>query len=365
MRDGRGRLTGIVQETAIATLPDLLNEFAKRTDRKALAAIDRALEAAYATAWSLGIVGVCSVDEAASLRHLQRHHREGRLGIRFVHAIPLANLRRAAELGLCTGLGDDWLRVGAVKIFSDGALGSQTAYMFDAYPGRPGLPRSCRCLRGDALKETVVAAARRGWAVWVHAIGDRAVHDAIAAIGAARRVELTPLHHRIEHVQCIRPADVRRMARLGIAASVQPCHLMGDIATAERHWPRARRNTYAFRRLLDAGVTLAAGSDVPIESIDPRRSFFGAVCRTDEKGEPAGGWFAAQKVTAEEVLRAFTIGAAASVGRCLPAGTIAPGAPADLTIWGEDPLSAAPEALRDVPIAGCVVGGQVHLSQGA
>ena len=361
LRDSRGRPTGIVQEAAINLLPDPVRDFARAGDPAARRTIDRALDQAYRIAWSLGIVGIHTLDDDVSLFHLQRHRREQRLGIRVVHAIPLANLEHATALGLRSSIGDDWLRIGAVKIFADGALGSQTAYMFSAYPNRPGY-HGVPVLVGDPLKETVVNAARRGWAVCIHAIGDRAVHDAISAIAAARRVEDSFLPHRIEHAQCMRVADVRRMARHRIIASVQPCHVIGDIPTADRHWPRARRNAYPFRRLLDAGVTLAAGSDVPIESLDPRRSFFAATCRTDTDGNPPGGWFPDEKITAEQVMRAFTVGAAAAANLLPPAGSLAPGAPADLTIWQNDPLTVPPKELLDVGIRGCVVAGQVHLT---
>ncbi|MBU0618326.1 MAG: amidohydrolase [Planctomycetes bacterium] len=361
LRDSRGRPTGIVQEAAVDLLPDPVWEFAERADAAAVRAIDHALEQAYRVAWSHGIVGVHAADGAASLTHLQRQHRERRLGIRVVHAIPLANLPHAKELGLRTGLGDQWLRLGAVKVFADGALGSQTAYMFRPYPDSGG-HCGVAVTAGRELCEVAVDAARSGWALWIHAIGDRAVHEAIAAIAAARRVERTPLVHRIEHVQCARPADIGRMARLGIVASVQPAHIMGDIRTAQRHWPRASRNAYAFRSMVEAGVTLAMGSDVPVESIDPRRSLFGAVTRTDEQGNPKGGWYPGQRLSVRQVLQGFTSGAAAAVGGPPLAGTLAPGAPADLTLWHDDPLAARPEELLNLRVAGCVVDGQLHLN---
>ena len=364
LRDARGRPTGIVQEAGVDLLPDPVREFAERTDAPAVRAIDRALEQTYQAAWSLGIVGVHAVDGPTSLTHLQRHHRERRLGVRVVHAIPVNNLPHAKELGLRTGLGDQWLRLGAVKIFADGALGSQTAYMFRPYPhsaGHCGIPVTA----GQELREIAVAAARNGWALWIHAIGDRAVHEAIMAIAAARRVERPPLPHRIEHAQCARPADIRKMARLGIIASVQPSHILGDIRTAERHWPRASQNAYAFRSMIDAGVTLAMGSDVPVESIDPRRSLFGAVVRMDEQGYPQGGWHAEQRLSAAQVLRGYTKGATAAGGGSKLAGTLAPGAPADLTLWHDDPLTAPPQTLLDIRIAGCMVDGQLHLTDHA
>lgn len=364
LRDTRGRPTGIVQETALYDLPDPLREFALRTDAPAIRTVGRALDAGYRAAWRLGIVGVHVMDDAPSLLHLQRHHADDHLGLRIMHAIQLADLDHALALGLRSGLGDTWLRLGGVKIFSDGALGSQTAYMFDPYPGKGdyhGVPVTA----GEELKESVCRAARHGWASWVHAIGDRAVHETIDAIVAAQRVATTPLPHRIEHVQCIRPRDIRRMSRAGIIASVQPCHLLGDIDTANRHWPRARRNTYPFRRLLDASVTLASGSDLPIESIDPRRSLFAATMRTTEQGQPPEGWFPQQRISTEEALRAFTRGAAVASGGSAAAGTLRPGAPADLTIWAEDPVRAAPESLLDIGVVGCVIHGQVHLTEHA
>ncbi len=361
LRDRHGRPTGIVQESAIDSLPDPLRDFARQTGAESQRAIDRALAAAYRVAWAHGIVGVHSMDDGVSASHLQRHHAERRLGVRVVHAIPLANLAQACELGLRSGVGDDWLRIGGIKIFADGALGSQTAYMFAPYPER-GVYRGVPVLVGDELCDTVRHLTQHGWAAWIHAIGDRAVHDAIRAISAARRLAAGALPHRIEHAQCVRPSDVRAMARARIVASVQPCHLLADIPIADRHWPRARRNAYPLRSLLDAGVTLAAGSDVPIEALDPRRSLFAATTRTDEDGQPADGWFARQRITTAAVLRAFTRGAALSVGRPPPAGTLSPGAPADLTLWADDPLRVDPRELLDVGIVGCVVDGQMHLA---
>ena len=361
LRDDRGRPTGIVQETAVNLLPNPLRELAADRSGDAYRLIDGALDDAYRIARSMGLVGVHSMDDGPSLFHLQRHHAERRLGLRVVHAVALADLDAACQLGLRSGLGDAWLRIGGVKIFADGALGSQTAYMFEPYPGRGdfcGIP----VVAGEELARTVCRAAAAGWAAWIHAIGDRAVHDAVMAISAARRVNTAPLPHRVEHTQCIRPADAGRMARAGIIASVQPCHLPGDVATANRHWPRARRNAYCFRRLLDAGVMLACGSDVPIESLDPRRSLFGAAHRTDEQGAPAGGWFPRERITVEETLRGFTIGAAAASGAATGSGTLTVGAAGDLTVWERDPVRTPSAALREIGVRGCIIDGQLHLN---
>lgn len=360
-RNATGELTGLIRETAIELLPDPVRLLAGENTPAAHRVIDRALYRAYERAWAHGITAVHSMDDGLSLTHLQRHHARGALGLRVVHAIPLAELPAARRLGLRSGLGDRWLRLGGVKIFSDGALGSQTAYMFDAYPGRPGYC-GVPVISGDPLRAAVAEAVAAGWCVWIHAIGDRAVKETVDALVSTRRDSgaSLPMPHRIEHAQCVRPADARRMARAGIIASVQPCHIPGDIATAQRHWPRAQRNAYPFRRLLDAGAILAAGSDIPVESIDPRRSLHGAVCRTDESGQPAGGWVATERLSVSETLWAFTRGAAASVGLSEPAGTLRPGAAADATVWDDDPLAAAPGELLQLGLRGAIVAGSVH-----
>jgi predicted amidohydrolase YtcJ len=357
LRDPRGRPTGIVQEAAIDTLPNPLRDFAARQDAEATRLIDRALRRAYRAAWACGIVGVHTMDDAASLFHLQRHRVSGELGLRVVHAVPLRDFPAARQLGLRSGLGDEWLRLGGIKIFADGALGSQTAYMLKPYPGRGGYC-GVPVIAGEELREAVREITRCGWASWIHAIGDRAAREAVAAIAAAGSATIP---HRIEHAQCVRPADMRRMAQARIVASVQPCHLLGDISNADIHWPKARRYAFPLRAFEEAGVTLAAGSDVPIESLDPRRSLSAATNRTDEQGRPAGGWFPQQRLSIRAALRAFTQGAASAISGLNGPGALEVGAPADLTLWAADPLAARPEELLDIGIRGCMVGGRMHL----
>ncbi len=357
-RDADGQPTGILKERALDLVPDPVRDLALRTDNRSVSATQRALLVAAAVARSFGLTAVHSMDDGPSLAHFQRARLTGHLGLRVVHAVQLRDLDSAVALGLRSGFGDEWLRLGGLKIFSDGALGSQTAYMFDDYPGRPGY-RGEPVVAGDALREAVRRATMAGWAVWVHAIGDRAVSETIDAIASVKPARGLPVPHRIEHAQCVRPRDARRMARLGIIASVQPCHIPGDIATAERHWPTARRFAFPLRTLVQAGVTLAAGSDVPVETIDPRRSLWAATCRTDDAGQPAGGWFPSQRLTLAEALAAFTTGAARAEGR--GPDLFSPGARADFTLWDEDPFDVTSADLRAVPVAGCVIDGRVFL----
>ncbi|MBK8915661.1 MAG: amidohydrolase [Phycisphaerales bacterium] len=364
-RDARGEPSGIVLEAALDALPNPLAELAHSPAPADQRLVEGALARATGVARRLGFTGVHVLDDAASIRTFQRLRRAGELRLRIAHSVPFDLRAQAYALGLGSGVGDPWFRLAAIKIFSDGTLGSQTALMLDDYPGRPGY-RGVGVVHGATLREAVREAVAHGWCVWVHAIGDRAVRETIDAIESAKRVgrsgpraraAIPP--HRIEHAQCTQPADVRRMARLGIVASVQPCHLIGDIATADRHWPVARRRAFPLASLRDAGVTLAMGSDVPVESIDPRRSFFAAMCRQDERGAPRAGWFPRQRITAADVLRGFTQGAAESLGDASPAGTLRPGAVADLALWGADPLRWSAGDWLQMPILGSMLAEEL------
>ncbi|QOJ15512.1 MAG: amidohydrolase [Planctomycetia bacterium] len=385
-RDSSGQPDGIVLEAALDALPNPLAALANSAAPEDQRIVEAALTRATGIARRLGFTGVHVLDDAASIRTFQRLRRSGARGLRIAHSVPFDLRAQVYATGLGSGIGDSWFRLAAIKIFSDGTLGSQTALMLDDYPARPGY-RGVGVVHGEALREAVREAVGQGWCVWVHAIGDGAVRETIDAIESATRAgagagggrsrseravtrlsssarrtvrahaSLPP--HRIEHAQCTRPADVRRMARLGIVASVQPCHLIGDIATADRHWPDARRFAFPLASLRDAGVTLAMGSDVPVESIDPRRSFHAAIRRQDETAAPQRGWFPRERITAVDVLRGFTQGAAESLGDPSPAGTLMPGAPADLTLWGTDPFRRADGDWLEMPILGSILADEL------
>jgi predicted amidohydrolase YtcJ len=261
-------------------------------------------------------------------------------------------------MGLKTGFGDDFLWIGGIKLFADGALGSQTAYMYSSYPGRRGYCGVATSV-GKALRDQVAQAARAGLASWIHAIGDRANHEALMALAGARRVEPTRLIHRVEHAQCVRSADVRRFARLGVIASMQPCHLPGDIALADRYWPRARQRAYPFRSLLTAGAPLAFGSDVPVETMDPIFGIHAAVNRQDRDGQPAGGWYPAERSTVRQALAAYTVGAARAGGRGGRMGRLSPGVAADIVLLSEDVLRVPARHIKDLRVVATVFDGRV------
>lgn len=324
-----------------------------------------AVLAAQAELHSLGITGIHSlpgllVPEPDPLPVLQRIHAAGRLTLRVLQHLRLDCLEHASALGLRSGFGDDHLRIGAVKMFLDGALGSRTAWMRAPYQDGSGC--GVRTLAPDDFRDAVTRAARAGLATAVHAIGDAAVALALDVL-ADSTLRVAALPHRIEHLQCCPPERLADVARAGIVASVQPAHLITDWPIADRHWgPERSRTTYAFGSLLRAGAVLAFGSDAPVEPVDPRRGLYAAVTRQDLDGRPPDGWFALERIDMAAALHAFTVGPALASGVADRQGRLEPGCYADFAAWDRDPFTIPP---ADLPVMRCLtaaVDGEIVFS---
>jgi predicted amidohydrolase YtcJ len=314
-----------------------------------------------------GITGIHNIEGEHSLRLLQRLHRGGELGLRALLYIPRDVLPDAVRLGLEAGFGDDYLKFAGIKLFMDGALGSQTAAMLDPYEGQPG-NRGLLTLTDEETARTVGEAAANGVGVAIHAIGDRAVRTALDGIEAHLRKRtvdeeaarpITARRFRLEHVQLAAESDIARMVRLGVTASVQPFHAVVDRDTAERHWGRRHARAYAYQTLRAAGVPLALGSDVPVDTCDPLRVLHAAVMRRDDATPERDPWLPREALTVAEALHAYTIGAATAGGQEAHQGMLAPGKLADMVVLGEDPFSLPPEHLASLEVVATFVGGEV------
>jgi predicted amidohydrolase YtcJ len=273
--------------------------------------------------------------------------RDG-LTLRVWQSLPWQKLPELESLGLRSGLGDDRLRLGYLKVFMDGTLGSQTAWMLAG--------SGVRITSREELEEIVRSASRAGWPVGVHAIGDRANREALAAFEATRD-EWAPLglRQRIEHAQCLAPADLPRFAELGVTCSVQFSHAPSDRDLADRLWAEVLAGSYAYRSLLDSGAVLANGSDAPIEELDPWAGIVAGVLRTlDER--PA--WHPEQAVSVEEALVATTVNPAWLARDERRRGKLLPGYLADLVVLDRDPLEVPPDELADVRVIATMVGGR-------
>jgi predicted amidohydrolase YtcJ len=349
-----GAPTGVLLEHAVALAEPHLPVDSPAEVRAAL------LEA-QAELHRLGLTGVHSV-EVTGLEDFAALEQDGLLRLRVLQAIPLVRLEAAIEVGLRSGFGSDRLRVGGVKMFLDGALGSRTAWMREPYEGSDD--RGIRTLEPAAFRDAVQRAAAAGIATTVHAIGDAAVELAIDVLSRTPRPAALP--HRIEHVQLCPPELWDAMGRSGVVASMQPVHLLTDVPAVERHWGAARaRGAYAFGPLARAGAVLAFGSDAPVETPDPRQGLFAAVRRVARDGSHPGAWHPENAVDAEAALRAYTEGPAAAAGVEATRGRLLPGCDADLVAWDRDPLGCDPEALPELRCLLTMVAGEVvHRSDG-
>lgn len=347
-----GEPTGILRENAqqllLAAVPPTGESARREAALEAQAALHR-----------LGVTGVHCV-EPDSLGVFEALRAADRLRLRVLQALPLAGLEDAIRLGLRSGFGGEWIRIGGVKMFLDGALGSRTALLREPYEGTDD--RGVSTLPPAEFREAVRRGSAAGLAMTVHAIGDAAVDLALDVLAREGRPFDGSMPHRIEHVQLVAPERLGDAGAAGIVCSVQPSHLMTDWRAADRHWGTRARTAYPFRSLAAGGATLAFGSDMPVEPPDPRHGLYAAVTRRDLAGEPAGGWVPEERITAVEALAAYTVGPAAAAGDPRQ-GRLEPGALADVVAWDRDPLAASPEELLEMACVLTVVGGDVVWSE--
>lgn len=354
-RDAAGRPTGIFFEDAIGLVAD-------RIPRPTPDDIAGAMRQAQRYCWSVGLTGLHDFDGRDCFLALQMLRETGDLGLRIVKNVPVYRLEHALGVGLRSGFGDDWLRIGGVKIFADGALGSRTAALIAPYEGEPE-NRGIVVTDKEDMLEKARRAAMGGLSVTVHAIGDKANHDVLDVYDLLRREEKAQnrgrLRHRIEHVQLLHPSDLDRLGKLNIIASMQPIHATSDMEMADRYWGSRAQHSYAWRTMLDSGALVVFGSDAPVERIDPLPGIHAAVTRQRADGSPGpNGWYPEQRLTLDETLFAFTKAAALTAGQEQKQGMIAPGMLADLTVFEQDLFEVSPNEIPNVGIAGTMVGGE-------
>ncbi len=350
-RDTEGEPTGLVRENAMAL-------FGKGIGQDDEEIPEASLMQAIALAHRAGLTAIHNVEGPNALRAWQSLHSHGKLKLRVVHAIPYTNLEHARALGLQRGLGDEWLRLQAVKMFADGSLGSQTAEMREPFVGsdKRGMAVMDRATMLQLAREAVSAPLD----VWIHAIGDAAITRVLDIYESLRGEGYADAILRIEHAQHLDPSDLPRFARLNVVASMQPIHQPSDMKMADELLGPARaRYAYAFNSSRQAGVTLAFGSDCPVERFEPLRGIYAAVTRQNEAGEPREGWYPEQRLSVEVAVEGFTLGAARAAGDGEYAGTLSVGKRADAVILSQDIFEIPPREILQTEIDYTIVGGEV------
>ena len=343
-RDGAGNPTGVLREQAAWQFRD---RFLTVDDADVRDAMAEGIRVAHAR----GLVAVHDKDGGQrALEHWQALAARRKLSLRVWQSLPVDRVKELQELGVRSGFGDDFLRVGYLKVFMDGALGSATAWRLDG--------SGTQLLERESLAEIVREAAAAGFPVAVHAIGDAANREALAGLADSRAAwNDRGLRPRIEHAQLLDPDDLPRFAELGVAASVQFSHAPTDRELADAAWPN-HQGAYAYRSLAETGALLVNGSDAPVEPLNP----WGGVCAgVNRTLDSRPGWRTEQALTIQQALAATTVAAPWLEGAEHRRGRLIPGMLADLVVVDRDPFSVPAEQLPSITIVATMVGGRwVH-----
>jgi predicted amidohydrolase YtcJ len=360
-RDAGGEPSGVLRESAVRPLR-ALEERAAAATGDPLALLAEAAAALHA----LGVTAVHDFERGeAPFRLMEQFARGARSDpgarLRVVQCVGPEDLERVASLRLRSGDGDDAFRVGAVKLFADGTLGSRTAAMLEPYEGSDA--SGIEVLTPDDLGAHIAAARAAGFAVAIHAIGDRACRNALDAFEHAQ-ARATPhaVSDRIEHAQLVSAADLPRFAALGVAASMQPLHCTSDALLARRHWGDRCRNAYPWRALLESGAALAFGSDAPVEPPTAAAALSAACTRVTTAGDVFEG---SQCITLDQALTAHIEGGARLAGAWPRLGSLRAGSIADLVIWDRDLHQIPASRLREARPSCTLTDGIVVHPRGA
>ena len=353
VRDTTGRPTGILREQA----QHLLDEIKARPSASACRA---AVREGIRHVHRVGVTGFHDCEDEQAFIIFQELAEAGELACRVLMHLAVDNLDAAIQVGLRSGFGNDRLRIGGLKMFVDGALGSRSAYMLEPFTGEPA-NRGIVVTDRATLEKLVCQASAAGISATVHAIGDAANRQALDALAVARSQAFDRrLRHRIEHAQLVNLADIPRFAELDLIASMQPQHATADIDLVERYWTGERvAGVYAWRKLLNAGARLTFGSDAPVEMLNPLLGIHAAVTRRRADGYPGPeGWRSEECLTVEEAVRGFTLGAAYASGEENLKGTLAPGKLADLVVLSQDIFTIPPMDIAETQVEATLFDGR-------
>lgn len=362
-RDKNGNPTGILKDAATALVERVMPPLSP--DEK-----ERALQAAMHEAAIHGVTSVQNMADAAEDRsqpvlfhEFQKIEAKGRLTVRIYEALPVRDFKMLADPGIVAPFGGPRLRIGNLKAFADGALGSQTAWMDQPFVNNPAYSgiASPDLLNIEQFYEALRQADRAGLQISIHAIGDRA-NRTILDLYVRLTNENGPADRRlrIEHAQHLHPEDYARFAKLGVIASMQPYHAIDDGRWAATLLGAQRiRSSYAWKSLLDAGATLAFGSDWPVAPLDPVMGIYAAATRCTLDGKNPHGWIPEQRITVAQAVHAYTMGSAIAEHQEAVKGSIETGKLADLVVLSADIFSIPPEEIQNVKVDMTIFDGRV------
>jgi predicted amidohydrolase YtcJ len=360
LRDGSGEPTGILQEH------EAMNLVFRVTDESDPLLTRELVEGILPELRKSGITTIHDIEGLDTLQLFQQLRDAGTLNMRINMILPRQLLPdlRARRIDIASN--DSMIRVGGIKIFADGTLGSQTAAMLEGFEDNP-TNYGILAVPEEEMNELVRAAAELGLSIAIHAIGDRAAHVALNAIERAQgylaeNTGITPtrdrVRYRIEHVQLITPDDLRRMRRLGVIASVQPFHAVMDRDIAQRYWGKRARHAYAYGTMQRMGIPLALGSDAPVELFDPLRIIYAATVRSDDATRRPP-WLPNQALSVHDALWDYTMGAAYAGAEEQYKGSLAPGKLGDAVVLRENIFAVPQEKIAENGVQATILGGKI------
>jgi predicted amidohydrolase YtcJ len=365
VRDAQGNPTGALKDAAKDAVLKLIPPM---TPDQRMRAIRRALD--YAA--SLGVTSVQEMndeytDSFADIKAYGELLQHGELTTRIYVAAAISDWQQEARIGIRHAFGSTYLRIGALKGFADGSLGSRTAYFFDPYsddPANSGI-LAAQMHPISQMQDWVTQADAAGLQICIHAIGDQAISDVLDIYWSVLRANRGAEHRfRIEHAQHVAAKDFDRFSQLDVIASVQPYHAIDDGRWAEARIGHDRASrTYPFRTFLNHGVHLAFGTDWDVAPLNPLLTVYAAVTRATLDGKNPGGWFPEQKLTVAEAVQAYTMGSAYAEFQDREKGSITPGKLADMVLLSDDILAIDPARIRDVKVLKTFVGGKLVWQQ--
>ena len=353
VRDAQGNPTGVFKDAAMDYIQKVIPAFSfeQKTEY---------LQAATDYAASLGVTSVQDMSAGTDVAVYQAMLRQGRLKTRVYAVSTLADWQRWEKAGITYAFGDSMLRVGGLKGFIDGSLGSTTAWFYQAYldaPNTTGLP----LIEPAAALPIVRDADRNGLQIMIHAIGDRGndevlkIYENVEKDNGAR-----DRRFRIEHAQHLNDGLIRRFASQKVIASMQPFHAIDDGRWAHKRLDEKRlKGTYAFRSLLDAGANLAFGTDWFVAPLNPMFGIYAAVTRRTLDDKNPNGWIPEQKITVEEAVRAYTVGSAYAEFQENSKGSLAVGKLADFVVVSDDIFTINPVEIRNAKVLTTIVDGKI------
>lgn len=343
--------TGLLKENACNLVWDRVPSLPTTTS-------ERLLREAMKIANSYGLTGIHDFEGQRAFDLFRQMAADNELTLRVAYWIPDGDLDSAMNLGTRSGFGDEAVRFGGVKLYCDGTLGSQTASMFEPYEGSADNCGICVTPQ-EQLTEIARKASQAGISVAIHAIGDKAVHQALNAIEASapENIKENRLRHRIEHIQLLHSPDVERFKKLRVIASVQPVHAPSDRDVAEKYWGKRCKLAYAYQTLRKSGAQVVFGSDVPIETLNPWSGIYAAVTR--KKTNEDESWYPKEKLGLAEAVSAYTRWASYASYEENVKGSIQIGKLGDMVILSQDVFEIEPERLPETKAECTILGGKI------